>query len=44
MPGKKHPHALHSWVLRLVNSQTNPLVRKLMTHIEDKTENRSVRK
>lgn len=37
MFGKK-THALHSWTLRLVCNQTYPLVMKLMTDFEDKTD------
>lgn len=47
MPGKKTTSCsafLGSELSEPRNSQTNPLVRKLMTHIEDKTENRSVQK
>lgn len=39
---KKHLHALHSWALRLVCNQTNPLVMKPMTDLEDKTDHLQV--
>lgn len=39
---KKHPHALHSRAVRLEYNQTIPLVRKLMTDLEDKTDHLQV--
>lgn len=39
---KKRLHALHSWALRLVSSQTNTLEMKLMTDLEDKTDHLQV--